>query len=1193
MASLVLGAAGAVVGSFFGPLGASIGWTLGAALGNALDPQKQQGPRLTDLHLQSSTYGTMIPVLYGTMREAGTVIWQTDLVPHPQTEGGKGGPEVTTYTYSASFAIGLCEGPIDGVRRVWADGRLVYDLSEGNATNAFPFTLYLGTETQEPDPTIEADKGAGNVPAHRGLAYVVFDSVMLSDYGNRIPQLTFEIQQVARTNGQIRSTAKNSAEPVHYRANGAGDWAAIIDWPARDDPIRVHNLTSAEIDEFDQTLAFSDSVASGTADFRPVEVDLTGTVAPFTFYRYYAVGMVVIDGAPTPLYADPTVTIGSTTAQPALALHGVWIVGNQPYGTENYGHTAGIAAGEYLGGAVLSADGAKLFVLTAPAATVSGSAVINKWYCVEDGAIVDQGTVSPALSIYDLGFGDLAEFHFAASSAENNGRYLWRYYGAMATNGGGVEVFEIDPTTKVLARNAACGTLNVGTDPYDFIHGSCRAFKEGYLGIAGGSTLAIFTRFPVSDSVAVPLSDIVTDISERAGFAPSDIEVSALTDLVDGFKLDSQGAARAALEPLQQAYFFDAVDSDVVKFVKRGGISLVSVADTDLAAASGGELPAALSTVRSAEAELPRIINLTYVAKDSDYQQSTQIAQRQTTSSELAITLSLPIAMSDETARRIVEAMLYTAWLEREKFKVSLPRRYAYIEPTDVITVGTRVLRLTNQEAHADNTHIFDAVLGNATVVNQPAPGISGAGGFTGQAVSSGLTERGPTTLQLLDIPLAADADTPGFYAAMTGQDPWPGASLFQSIDDGTSYASILTRTTVDVIGVASTALGDFSGGNIVDELNSVTVVLERGSLSSTTLVGLLNGANFALLGNEILKYRDATLVGTNTYTLTGLQRGRRGTEWAQAGHAIGDRFVALPVASLASTYVGNPLRYKAVTSGRTLASAAANTFTITGEAWRCYAPCGLGGGVDASGNVTLNWIRRTRLGGAWLNGADAALGEASESYVVQIWNSTFSQCARQITATSPTCSYTAAQQIADFGATQQTIYFTVGQVGTYGLGRQASGSAPGAGGSSGNPLAAITPYGSSTVGLPALATTRTTVLGTSSSRVTLDGWDPATEWVISFTTGSAKTNPGKLVIAEYYGSPTQRTGVLATAPDGAALGPGCELAGTTLTFNYYVGSVNPYPSFYPLLAPSTTYYLTLRTSAISGAYCDFLPPSI
>jgi hypothetical protein len=53
--------------------------------------------------------------------------------------------------------------------------------------------IYLGTETQMPDALIEAKQRTGNAPAYWGTAYVIFEDLPLRDYGNRVPQLTFEI----------------------------------------------------------------------------------------------------------------------------------------------------------------------------------------------------------------------------------------------------------------------------------------------------------------------------------------------------------------------------------------------------------------------------------------------------------------------------------------------------------------------------------------------------------------------------------------------------------------------------------------------------------------------------------------------------------------------------------------------------------------------------------------------------------------------------------------------------------------------------------------------------------------------------------------------------------------------------------------------------------------------------------------
>ena len=188
--SLALGIAGGVIGSFFGPIGAQVGFLAGSLVGNLIDPPKIKGPRLDDLKLQTSTYGRPIPRVWGTGRIAGNVIDQTDLQEHSEKNSGKGGPEIENFTYSANFAIQLCVGPIKGILRIWAFGRLIWSSTSGEP---LPCTLYLGTEDQLPDPTFEAIHGVGEVSAYRGYAYVVFTDYNLTEFSNIIPQFEFEV----------------------------------------------------------------------------------------------------------------------------------------------------------------------------------------------------------------------------------------------------------------------------------------------------------------------------------------------------------------------------------------------------------------------------------------------------------------------------------------------------------------------------------------------------------------------------------------------------------------------------------------------------------------------------------------------------------------------------------------------------------------------------------------------------------------------------------------------------------------------------------------------------------------------------------------------------------------------------------------------------------------------------------------
>lgn len=177
-----------VVGAVGGPLGIIPGKLLG------LGPKGREGPRLSDLQVQTSRYGDQIPRLFGTMRVAGSVIWGTDLVEQRQTSGGgKNKPKTTTYSYSASFAVAISARRIAGIGRIWADGNLLRGSVGDFKTYISSFRLYPGSEDQAVDYQIAGAVGWPSASAHRGMAYAVFQDLLLTDFGNRIPSLTFEV----------------------------------------------------------------------------------------------------------------------------------------------------------------------------------------------------------------------------------------------------------------------------------------------------------------------------------------------------------------------------------------------------------------------------------------------------------------------------------------------------------------------------------------------------------------------------------------------------------------------------------------------------------------------------------------------------------------------------------------------------------------------------------------------------------------------------------------------------------------------------------------------------------------------------------------------------------------------------------------------------------------------------------------
>jgi hypothetical protein len=195
MAQVILSAVGTAVA---GPVGGAIGLAVGAAIDsaaiNALTPARRIGPRIPELRLSGAAEGAPMAAVFGRARVAGQVIWAARFKERwvDGRSGGGKGSRTTSAAYSLSFAVAVCEGPIDGIGRVWADGKPM-DMA------GVVMRVHTGAEDQGPDPLIAAVEG--EAPAYRGAAYVVFEDLPLGAYGNRPPQLSFEVFHRPRASG--------------------------------------------------------------------------------------------------------------------------------------------------------------------------------------------------------------------------------------------------------------------------------------------------------------------------------------------------------------------------------------------------------------------------------------------------------------------------------------------------------------------------------------------------------------------------------------------------------------------------------------------------------------------------------------------------------------------------------------------------------------------------------------------------------------------------------------------------------------------------------------------------------------------------------------------------------------------------------------------------------------------------------
>ena len=1048
---------GALVGNFIPVVGWQIGAQIGGMLGDLVSPQKTpttQGPRLSDLSVQTSTYGAPIPRVYGTITLAGNIIWLENnrLRERVKTSGGGkgggkgGGARTRTYTYEATFAVALCQGPIVGVRRLWLGPNLVYDAGATDhetirASNqaASLFTLYPGSDTQGPDPRIQATIGVAATPAWRGMAYLVIRDLPLAKYGNSLlgAQVKAEVV-VSGTQTDWAATAQTVPMVLGSRVVWHRDKFVATEFDGK-----IWTSPTGETGTW--TLRHDDALAGEFSLASNGEICIiTRYMSPYVLSSYDGVTWVqrvVPDWFSSSALVDVVASERGFLATAdctggvqwfALSPDGItWFPQAVPapgwWFTPLWNGVVYVAL--ILGGN----DG----IWTSPSGlegtwTLTHTVVGTQYYrgCVLAGRFI-------------LGGND-------ASTLTSDDGITWTLHPSALP--GGAEALSADGDVAICLHY---GTFSVSTDGITWVDYPMSAAQSGWYGLAYNGAVWLATRDsgvaytirPRSVSTATTdLSDIVSAECLGSGVLNSgDIDVSSLTDAVRGYRIGSVGSLRSALEPLQAAWPFDIRQHGYgIEFVRRGSASaVVTIPQGDLDARPAGQAPGVQITLdREIDAQLPRRISVQYLDSDREYDPGVQYAERLNSTALNDTLLDLPIALNSAEAAGTAEVLLYLAWLNRSAVKFSLPSVYSYLEPADVVNLttpdGVVALRLTAIEYTSDQRLDCQGQLDSPAIYLPAALGASGLGGETT------IEAIGPSTLVLLDLPRISSAqDYPGLIVAMSGSnDSWPGGALLRSTDGGATYDQPLEVLPPGAtLGYTAQAIGAVDERQ-VDTASRLVVTLSSGTLSSVSRLLLFGGANHFAYGEqgrwEILAAANCTLISGQTYALTDLLRGRYGSEWAMPLHLDGDRLIALDQDTLEYlpqdlSAIGLSRLYRGVTLSLDVSSGVLRETIYRGVQYKPLSPCRINGHRDpVSGDWSLFWVRRTRVGGEWRDSVDADLGEASESYWAEIYqDGTYAAIVRTIISSAEFAAYTSAQQITDFGSNQATLYLRIYQYST------------------------------------------------------------------------------------------------------------------------------------------------------------------
>lgn len=1087
---------GTVVGYFVGY--PALGFALGSLAGAALFPtQLPDGPQLADNRTTTANIGAPIPFGFGTFAVAGNVAWLGPIITVTSEEGGKGGPEQKIYNYTQSIALIFCEAVQDGdtaiagLLRAWENGELVYDVRPqqpgdsangilpetdddysnriaSSSTYAEGFTLYLGDETQEADPTIEAVEGIGNVPGWRGTAYIVFPNRLLRlNQGQRHPNFQFEVYQAGTSDCTTTSEYSN---------------AVLHPWIDGDPPLNPANAHDYQILEVDGTLttpppSYNTVHYDNLGDPLAAAAGWYGTELVYLSYGLWGYtdrdditndvaksGGTLVSSFPdalsvqlhynfaTPTYADKYYYPGFSTGDsgaPFGAPLSLWWQQSQLYQTMTtpdsddtappldppftHGSRGGGFWYEQLQDAVICVNRVPAAPLNPcadlPDAPVSG-------YCVDDTGLYISNT--------DWVLDDSQEFKVLYTGATSVNQINAPLNPCVPVSDASAdnEAFWTAAYTEAVANGQMPGGLSYGTDYPKTISAAYRLDKTVCQGIGAPATIG----------------NIIRAVCARAGIPATQVLATDMdTFQIPGYAIASLSSGAEILTPLRSVGFFDAVESGLVgigpvlKFVGRGKDIAATLTVDDIGAydasssSAGDSVPPSIKTTRSLDADLPQRVRLHYSSVARDYQPDEQDSPfRPTRASVQPLDINLPLSLGDTQALQASEINWSDAWAGRTGYVTSIDSAHPELEVGDAIAIPiegfTTRVRIVSEKNSGfvlrELTCCGDDAKSYVSIAIAPPP----------QYRPPALKLLAQTALDLMDLPALQDADNDaGFYVAShrtPSGNQWNGAAVYKSADSGQSWTTLFAQTSESEAGTIVNPLV-VAPYYTWDNLNAIEVdVAYTGvEFESRTDEAVLAGANAAAVGDDgrwqIIQFGNAEKISATRWSLTHILWGRRGTEHNIGTSVAGDRFVllssgAIDRVALQQGEIGAARTYRGVSIGASFSTGVTDVFIGRGMALMPFSPVDAKATRQDDGSILITWTRRNRLGRTLMSGTDIPMSEQTLAFQVDILEFTPTSpdtVMRTLSVTTEEASYSVANQDADFGHEPVSIRVAIYQM--------------------------------------------------------------------------------------------------------------------------------------------------------------------
>ena len=530
----------------------------------------------------------------------------------------------------------------------------------------------------------------------------------------------------------------------------------------------------------------------------------------------------------------------------------------------------------------------------------------------------------------------------------------------------------------------------------------------------------------------VPTNSLRAVLEQLCTYAGIAYDASAIPLIRCEFVIASNTQVRSVLEQLAAAYQFDMIDSGgVLKFIPRNATVVDTITLNDMGFSSSDDAPTPYTAKRFQGITLPRSVSMTYISPDLDYNNFTQKSEIISATEGQDVNISVPMVLTHSRAKTVCETTLVNAQLERMNYKFNTTYKYIKLEPGDVVDSPVGLIRINKVNEIEEGILEFEASdAGGSDVLVRSGLGVqlpSASNNTAAYSTMTGFFFLDPNNLSDQDKGVRIYCAVHGF-----GKDTWPGAAVYMSSDNGNSYKQIGNTNAKSTLGLVE-AVTPYTDYHVWDNTTEIIVKLASGTLISRDEIAVINGANMASVGQEIIGFCNATLIGDKTYKLSKLMRGRQGTEVYASTHTANELFVLWDNSPMRLEFTdaekGATRLFKVLSVGQNLADVDPVSVKISSNncrPWTVHSPTWNFINTD----IKVNWQERVRFDNQLRDFAAVNHDEDWGGYAIAVLDD--SDVVKSThTTTSTEFIYTNEMQVADFGQLKPHVKMSILQMST------------------------------------------------------------------------------------------------------------------------------------------------------------------